>query len=424
MLKPAKNRMAFAKIGLYGSAGSGKTRTASEIAIGLHKAIGSKKPIAAFDTEPAFGFVLPIFEKAGIELLVADESRALTDLMTFMDEAEKQCDIVIIDSITHVWRDAQDSYLARLNKSRASQNKKPIYALEFQHWKPIKAAWAAFTDRFLSSKMHVIVCGRAGTIYEYQDKDDGSGKKELISTGTRMATEKELGYEPSLLIEMVADRQDGKMINVALIQKDRADKLNGKEIQYPNYEKLSGHFKALNIGGEHFDSMDSRNSENLYPDATESGWDAESRNRQILSEEIAELLKKHYPSQSVEDKQKRADLCEKICCTRSWTAIEGSHSEKQREWLNALRNVLEPTDKQQKIMPIYTITSGNLEEVIETQYPVINPEPLVYIALSRANESHSLGVIIGLSGGEYEGEDAIFFSTTRMLSDLGFLEPA
>lgn len=342
MLKPAKNRMAYAKIGIYGTAGSGKTRTATEIAIGLHKAIGSKKPIAAFDTEPAFGFVLPLFEKAGIELLVADESRALTDLMMFMDEAESQCDIVIIDSITHVWRDAQDSYLARLNKSRQGQGKRPLYALEFQHWKPIKAAWAAFTDRFLSSKMHVIVCGRAGTIYEYQDKDDGSGKKELISTGTRMATEKELGYEPSLLMEMVADRQDGKIINVGLVQKDRSDNLNGAEIQYPNYKKLKKHFNALNIGGEHFDSMDSKNSENLFPDATESGWDAESRNRQILSEEIAELMKKHYPSQSVDDKQKRAELLEKICGTRSWTSVESSHSDKQRGWLDAMRFTLEP----------------------------------------------------------------------------------
>lgn len=343
MLKPAKNRMAFAKVGLYGTAGSGKTRSAAEIAIGLHKAIGSKKPIAAFDTEPAFGFVLPLFEKAGIELLVADESRALRDLMTFMDEAEEQCDICIIDSITHVWRDAQDSYLSRLNKSRADQRKKPLYALEFQHWKPIKAAWAAFTDRFLSSKMHAIVCGRAGTIYEYQDKDDGSGKKELISTGTRMATEKELGYEPSLLIEMIADRRDGKMVNVALVQKDRSDTLNGAEIDYPNYAKLEPHFKSLNIGGEHFGSMETKNSEALFPDASESGWDFESRNRTIFSEEIAELMKKHFPSQSVDDKQKRADLLEGICGTRSWTAVETSPSDSLRSWLETMRLKLEPS---------------------------------------------------------------------------------
>lgn len=341
MLKPATNRMAFSKVGLYGAAGSGKTRTASEIAIGLHKAIGSTKPIAAFDTEPAFSFVLPLFQKAGIELLVADESRALADLMAFMDEAENVSDIVIIDSITHVWRDAQESYLARLNESRMRMNKKPLLALEFQHWRPIKAAWAEFTDRFLSSKMHVIVCGRAGQIYEYQNKDDGSGKKELIQTGTRMATEKELGYEPSLLIEMVTTREEGKTINVAIVQKDRADMLNGHEIQMPNYAKLKAHFDFLNIGGKHFDSMDKRNSQALFSDAEESGWDGESKQRAIWSEEIAELMKKYYPSQTAEDKQARGDLLEEFFATRSWTKVENTNSEELKHAYKKMKEKLE-----------------------------------------------------------------------------------
>jgi DNA primase len=345
MLKPATNKMAYSKVGIYGTAGSGKTRTASEIAIGLHKAIGSKKPVVAFDTEPAFSFVLPLFQKAGIELLVADESRALVDLMKFMDEAEKVADICIIDSITHVWRDAQESYLARLNETRKRYGKKPLAALEFQHWRPIKAAWADFTDRFLSSKMHVIVCGRAGNVYEYQDKDDGSGKKELITTGTRMATEKELGYEPSLLIEMVIARDQNRAINTAVIQKDRADTLNGHEIAMPTYKKLKAHFEALNIGGEHFESMERRDSKEMFPDADETGWDAEKRQREIYSEEIAELLKKHYPSQSVDDKQKRADLLEKFFNTRSWTAVESMHSEKLKDAFYALKAHLEPTEE-------------------------------------------------------------------------------
>lgn len=346
MLKPATNKMAYAKVGIYGTAGSGKTRTATELALGLHKAIGSTKPIAAFDTEPAFSFVLPFFQKSGVELLVADESRALTDLMTFMDEAEKACDIVIIDSITHVWRDAQESFLARLNDSRKRQNKRPLLALEFQHWRPIKAAWAEFTDRFLSSKMHVIVCGRAGNVYEYQDKDDGSGKKELISTGTRMATEKELGYEPSLLIEMIADRQDGRIVNVAVIQKDRADKLNGHEIQMPTYAKFKPHFAALNIGGRHFDSMDQRDSQAMFPDAQEGGWDQESKQRDIWAEEILELLKKHYPSQSVEDKQKRADCLEQFLGTRSWTKVESMPSDALKAAFASIKKALEPQEEQ------------------------------------------------------------------------------
>lgn len=341
LLKPATNKMAFAKVGLYGTAGSGKTRTATEIAIGIHKAIGSTKPVVVFDTEPAFSFVLPLFQKAGIELLVADESRALVDLMKFMDEAEKVSDIAIVDSITHVWRDAQESYLARINDSRKRQNKRPLASLEFQHWRPIKAAWAEFTDRFLSSKLHMIVCGRAGSVYEYQEKDDGSGKKELITVGTRMATEKELGYEPSLLIEMVADRDNGKIINTAVIQKDRSDTLNGRELRMPTYKSLEPHFKALNIGGEHFGSMQARDSREMYEEADESGWDAEKRNREIWSEEVKELLQKKWPSQSADDKAGRMNALEAIFKTRSWTRVESSKASVIEAGYHELRKYLE-----------------------------------------------------------------------------------
>jgi len=347
LLKPAKNIQSFSKVGLYGQAGTGKSRTATEIAIGLHKAISSKKPIVVFDTEPAFSWLLPIFEKNGIELLIADESRALSDLMDFMDEAEKVSDIVIIDSITHVWRDAQDSFLKRINASRKQYNRKPIQALEFHHWRPIKAAWAAFTDRFLSSKMHVIVCGRAGQIYQYQDKDDGSGKKELISTGSRMATEKELGYEPSLLIEMVADRDSGKTVNVAVVQKDRSDHINGHEIRMPTYQDFEPHFNALNLGGSHFNSMDERDSQKMFKDADEGGFDNELKRRTIYCEEIIELLKKYYPSQSVQDKQNRADLLEKYFHTRSWTAVENMRSTDLKEKLELLRAELDTGETQE-----------------------------------------------------------------------------
>lgn len=345
MLKPASNRMAYAKVGLYGTAGSGKTRTATEIAIGIQKAIGSTKPVVAFDTEPAFSFVLPLFKEAGIELLVADESRALADLMKFMDEAEKVADIAIIDSITHVWRDAQESYLARLNNNRKKDGKRPLQALEFQHWRPIKAAWAEFTDRFLSSKLHVIVCGRAGQVYEYQDKDDGSGKKELISTGTRMATEKELGYEPSLLIEMIADRQGGKIVNTALVQKDRSDKLNGAELRMPNFESFAPHFRALNIGGEHFGSMQQRDSQGMFEDADEAGWDKEKRQREIWSEEIQGLLTKRWPGQTADEKKAKADALEAILFTRSWTKVESTHSSKLEAAYHELRAYIDTLTK-------------------------------------------------------------------------------
>jgi len=340
MLKKATNKMAFAKVGLYGEAGSGKTKTAAKVAIGLHKAAKLKKPVGMFDTEPAASFIIPDFEKEGIPFLVYDESRALKDLMTFMDEAEKECDIVIIDSITHIWRDCQDSYLKKLNETRKKNGKRPLYQLEFHHWKPIKAAWAEFTDRFLSSKVHCIVCGRAGSIYEYQ-KNEETGKMELITMGTKMATEKELGYEPSLLIEMIKHRENGRIINRALVEKDRADLLNGNEIDFPDYDKLKSHFDFLNFGGGHFDSMNQKDSKDLFNEEGDDNWTYEKRQRDIWCEEIKSLLIKHsMDGIGKEEKKKRNDLLNTIFKTGSWTKIESMNSTTIKTGYEAMKDLL------------------------------------------------------------------------------------
>ena len=345
MLKKATNRVAYAKVGLYGEAGSGKTKTAAKIAIGLHKQAKLTKPVGMFDTEPAASFIIPDFEKEGIPFLVYDESRALKDLMSFMDEAEKECSIIIVDSITHIWRDCQDSYLKKLNETRKKFKKKPIYQLEFHHWKPIKAAWATFTDRFLSSKVHCIVCGRAGSIYEYQ-KNEESGKMELITMGTKMATEKEMGYEPSLLIEMIKHRESGTIINRALVEKDRADILNGHEIDFPDYTKLKAHFDFINIGGKHFDSMDQKDSKDLFNEEGEDNWTYEKRQREIWCEEVKSLLIKHsMDGTGKEEKKKRNDLLNTIFKTGSWTKIESMRSEQIKGGYETMKELLDTSDE-------------------------------------------------------------------------------
>lgn len=346
MLKPASNRVSFAKVGFYGEAGSGKTLTAAKVAIGLYKAAGCTKPVAMFDTEPAASYIVPLFKEAGIEFLVYDESRALKDLMAFVDEAEQSCSMVIVDSITHVWRDAQASYLKVVNeaaKRRQGSKYRPMYKLEFHHWQPIKAAWAEFTDRFLSSKLHFIVCGRAGSIYEYQ-KNEESGKMELITVGTKMATEKELGYEPSLLVEMVKIRHDGKIINRALVEKDRTDTLNGNEIDYPDFASFKTHFDFLNIGGQHFDSMNTRDSADMYTLGAEDGggFGDEKRQREIWCEEIKSLLITHgLDGSSTEVKAKRNQLLIEVFGTGSWTKIEGMNSDKIKSGRLDMQAVLE-----------------------------------------------------------------------------------
>lgn len=333
--------MAYAKLGIYGEAGSGKTFTAANIAVGLHQYAKLDKPVAMFDTEPAASYIIPLFEKAGIDFYVFDQSRALIDLQAFLDEAENECSIAIIDSISHVWREAQDAYLKRVNETRKKNRKPPIYQLEFHHWRPIKSAWHQFTDRYLSSKLHVIVCGRAGSIYEYQD--NGNGKKELITTGTKMATEKEMGYEPSLLIEMVKHRENSSIVNRALVEKDRANKLNGFEIDYPTFDSFKPHFDFLNLGGHHFNSMSERDSTAMYTEEGEDNWSFEKRQREIMCENIKSLFITHdMDGASANAKKARNQFLIDVCGTGSWTEIENTNSNKLAQYLQKMHEKLNP----------------------------------------------------------------------------------
>ena len=321
-LKKAEKNIAYCKIGIYGDAGSGKTRTAAEIAIGLIKSNGLKPIVAMYDTEPAHQFIQPLFEKEGIDLLVEDKvSRSFVSLMGFMKEAIEESSVIIVDSITHVWQELQKAHLDKINEGRKKYNKYPLQKLH--HWGAIKEEWRKFTDLFLTCKAHVIVCGRAGSIYEYQENEE-TGKKELITAGTKMATEKEMGYEPSLLIEMqkIRDKSSGRLVNTAFIEKDRADKINGDLIPFPNFEKLRPHFDFINLGGNHFE-MKNDNSQNLFD---EEGRDETYRNKreaEFLLGEIKEILESISGGTSNEAKEKRRRLIAKHnngCL--SWSSVE------------------------------------------------------------------------------------------------------
>src|SRR5688572_20582158 len=103
MFKKLENNRPFLKMAFEGFAGDGKTFTATQVAIGVHKLIGSTKPIALFDTEKAFKALKPSFDAAGIEAVVNDEERSLKALSQAIQWCEEgNADILLIDSITHV----------------------------------------------------------------------------------------------------------------------------------------------------------------------------------------------------------------------------------------------------------------------------------------------------------------------------------
>jgi hypothetical protein len=162
LFKKAVNSSAYLKAGLMGFAGAGKTRTASDIAIGLALYMQQrgleqgKKPIYFLDTETGADFITERVREAGLELFTS-KTRAFVDLKSAVKEAEKDASVLIIDSATHFWREFCESYQKKKNRSR----------LEFQDWATLKLEWGVFTDLYVNSACHIVLCGRADFEYDF-----------------------------------------------------------------------------------------------------------------------------------------------------------------------------------------------------------------------------------------------------------------
>lgn len=311
MFTESKNEMAYFKCALQGFSGAGKTFTASKIAIGLHKFINSKKPIGFIDTETGSDFVLPLFKEEKIKLMSV-KSRAFSDLIDACKFAEKNYDILIIDSITHFWTELQESFMKKRNLSR----------IALYHWMELKRDWRLFSDFYINSKLHIIFCGRAG--WEFDDKEDENGVTQLSKTGTKMKVEGETGFEPSLLLEMQRERSENKigaaLINRCWVLKDRTNTIQSKCFNKPKFEDFLPHIKCLNIGGEHKAIDTTRTSESFH--GSDRSAQELYKQKQITIELIKDELDLRFSNKSDTEKKKRIEVLKEVFKTSSSTAIE------------------------------------------------------------------------------------------------------
>jgi len=123
LFQKSQNTSSFLKGGFLGFARSGKTMTATLTAIGLIRYMRERgipyadKPMFFLDTEVGSDWVKPKIEEAGIELFTA-KTRSFRDLMEAIPEAEANASVLLIDSITHFWREICESYMKRKNRTR------------------------------------------------------------------------------------------------------------------------------------------------------------------------------------------------------------------------------------------------------------------------------------------------------------------
>jgi hypothetical protein len=309
LLKPAQNGTVYLKLGQLGFEGSGKTYLAVEFAVGLTKlAKGSK--VAFFDTEKGSDFHIKRFKSEGIQLDVL-KSRSFKDLCDTIREAEANgYSFLIIDSITHVWRDLVDSWLRKKGRT----------FLTMKDWGVLKAEWAQYTDLYVNSKLSIAMLGRAG--HEYDQDEDEDGNTEIKKAGTKMKVETETGFEPDLLIECFKSpkitvstvkgkkrqKRERGFVNKCVILKDRNDVMNGMEIEMPKFKDFMPIIKMLNVGGEHLGVDTTRTSDGIF-DNPKISWAERDRQKEILIAQIKELLVLNdFDGSSAETKKKRTQL--------------------------------------------------------------------------------------------------------------------
>lgn len=352
IFRAATNQSAFLKCGILGFQGSGKTYTAVDIAIGFHKHLKADKPVMFLDTETGSDWAIPRFTSAGIELQVA-KSRAFRDLVNGIGEAEKGASILIVDSVSHYWGELIDAY----KKGHGIRGRIP-----FHHWMPIKQEWKRFSDAFVNSKLHIVVCGRAAWDYDYEE--DSEGHKDLIKTGTKMRAEGEFGYEPSLVLEMERVKEtetlDGKpvgkigarIIHRCHVLKDRhmdGSSLDGAAFDNPTFKCFLPHIKALNLGGEHLGVDTTSTSEDMFEPEGESYQRVRER-KTILMEEINGTLDAEFPGSTQANRIARAAIKKHFFGTYSDTKIGTLSESRLADGLAGIQEILPETAKVQEII--------------------------------------------------------------------------
>lgn len=339
--KEAENQSAYLKAGLYGEGGAGKSYTSYLLARGIIDRLkaGNRdtKPVYMIDTEAGSDWLVPLFKEAGIPFFVS-KSRSFVDLLDAVKVAEENGSVLIIDSITHFWTDVQESYKTAHKKTK----------LRFQDWGPIKATWRQFTDLYLNSRLHIVLCGRAGYMYEFTTDDDGD--KQLEKTGTKMKAETDMGYEPSLLVEMVREAKPqeagakkkvkGQLWDhVAYIIKDRSTKLEGARLVNPTFEDFKPHFDRLNIGGEHVGVVASDATSKLFEPGNERNFLERKKKVDILMEEVEGELVAAFPGQTAPEKAAKVNAIGEAFGTRSWKALEDMSPESLQKGLEVIRTI-------------------------------------------------------------------------------------
>lgn len=334
LLQLATVEQAAAKIGIFGPQGSGKTLTAMLLAIGVSKTYHQSAPIAMMDTEAGSDFLVEVAAAEGVPFY-RFKTRSFDSMRAGLKEAETAgaC-VYLVDSYTHPWTELQESLRRRLG----------VHKLQFHHQDQLQAAWRTWTDQFLNSPCHVLLCGRLGYVWDKQVDEETGQRDELVKLGTKLKGQGESGYEPSMLIELESLQDDGArerstrrkkgtLSHVAYVLKDRWRTLNGRSFAFkdintykpgdyqPVFKAFQPHFAKLALGATQRAVNPGPTSESLFDTRGDAASQQRLRRVTIILEELEGLMVQLWPGQAEAQKAMKRAVIWSLFQTRSWTRV-------------------------------------------------------------------------------------------------------
>lgn len=172
---------------LYGFSGSGKTYSALRLSKGLGKKIG------LIDTEnKRASYYSDDFD---FDVINLEPPFSPERYIEAIDDFEKSdCDVIIIDSISHEWDGIGGCIEIAEEKTKNGYVKTGL-----MKWAKPKMRHKKLMNKILQCKKHIIICARAKEIMEQAKVN---GKTEILNKGFKILQEKSFGYEMFITLYM------------------------------------------------------------------------------------------------------------------------------------------------------------------------------------------------------------------------------
>lgn len=266
----AERKKAKLRLALAGVSGCGKTYSALRIAKGM----GGK--IAVIDTEnDSSSLYASEFDFSSINL---DDHSPEAYIKAINDATREGFDIVIIDSLSHVWTFCK-SEVDRVATQSFKNN-------SWAAWSKVTPRYDALIQCIIQSKVHIVVTMRAKTETAQIEEN---GRKKVIKLGMKTEMRDGIEYEFTTVIDI------DHSTNGASVSKDRTHVFKGKE-HLPLDEGIGQALMAWLLNGveEEFVSHEQMNTiGNMILKITHEGALAKVK---AAYPDISKILAKDYES--------------------------------------------------------------------------------------------------------------------------------